>query len=249
VERVAIFAALQWECRSVLRHLRQVRRDRVGMFTRWCGRAPRGEVWVVKTGVGIERAAAALDALGDCAGFALLMSTGCAGALAADLQPGDLVLSRTVVSDATSGGHPTDAALRAGARRAIAAAGLRAVEGAVLCSPVALTSAAAKRTAAVGEAIAVEMEAEAIASRAAEAGVPFLSVRAIIDGAEHELRVPPTLIDPATGVVRPLALAGYLAAHPHGIGELLFLQRLQRAARDSLERFFAVWLARTDGDG
>jgi hypothetical protein len=38
-------------------------------------------------------------------------------------------------------------------------------------------------------------------------------------------------------------LARHLAAHPVALAELLALQRMQRAARDSLQRFFAAWFA------
>lgn len=241
VERIAIFAALQWECGAVVRHLRQVERSRLGAFTLWRSRAARQEVWVVKTGVGVQRAAAAVDALGDAARFALLMSTGCAGGLAPELRPGDLALATSVVCDGASDALPTDAAARRSALRAMDAAGLRGLEGVVLCSTTALATAAAKRAAAARGAIAVEMEAAPIAARALAAQIPFLSVRAILDGVEHELSGPGTLVDAATGAVRPLAVAGYLAAHPGAIFELLALQRMQRAARGSLERFFARW--------
>src|SRR5258705_483287 len=74
-------------------------------------------------------------------------------------------------------------------------------------------------------AVVVEMEGGAIAARAAAAQVPLLSVRAILDGAEHELQIPATVVNAATGGVRPLALAGYVATHPRVLAELMALQR------------------------
>jgi adenosylhomocysteine nucleosidase len=248
MERIAVFAALQWECRAVVRQLHQVRRDRLDGFTRWRGSAPRCEVVVVKTGIGMQRAAAAIDALGDLAQFRLIVSTGCAGGLAPHLDPGDLVLATAVVCDATAARRATDCAWRADALTAVAGAGLRGAEGPMLCSAAALASAAAKRGAAAAGAIAVEMESDSIAARAAGAGIPFLSVRAILDGADHELCVPDRLTNAATGSVRPLAVAGYVATHPNVISELIALQRMQRAARESLERFFARWLATAHTD-
>ena len=56
--RVAIFAALRWECRPVLRHLREVRRDRLGHFPAWAGRARHGEAVLVQTGIGETHAGA-----------------------------------------------------------------------------------------------------------------------------------------------------------------------------------------------
>ena len=53
MERIAIFAALQWECRPVLRHLRRVTRERHAGVTVWRGTTAACEVWLVKTGMGL----------------------------------------------------------------------------------------------------------------------------------------------------------------------------------------------------
>jgi adenosylhomocysteine nucleosidase len=241
VERIAIFAALQWECRAVLSALRATRRLRLGGFSGWRGRAAAHEVWLLKTGVGVQRAAAAAAALGDPRGFALLVSTGCAGGLVPALRAGDLILATAVVDG--DGVCPSDAAQRLDAARCAIAARLCWREGPVLCSGTALASAASKREAAASGAIAVEMEGAPIAACAARAGVPFLSVRALLDGVEDELTMPETLVDPTTGTVRPLALTGYVARHPGAIPHLLGLQPQQSAARASLERFFKHWLS------
>ena len=100
-----------------------------------------------------------------------------------------------------------------------------------------------KDAAAARGAVVVEMEGAAIAAGAAAAGVPMLSVRSILDGSDHELQMPGTLIDPASGNVRPLTLAAYVATHPSALADLMAMQRMQRAARESLECFFARWLA------
>ena len=244
VERIAIFAALHWECRAVVRQLRQVRRDRVGSFTRWVGRTARHEVYVVKTGVGIERAAAATG-ICDLHTAAVIVSTGCGGGIANELRPGDLVVATCVLAERGMTGLSTDALRRAEAMRAATSAGLRGVEGPILCSATALTDASAKRAAAADGAVAVEMESAPIATRAATADIPFLSVRAILDGADHDL-LPEAVMNPDTGGVRPLALARYIATHPGVIGELKALQQMQRAASHSLERFFAAWFAALD---
>jgi nucleoside phosphorylase len=196
-------------------------------------------VWVVKTGVGIERAAAAAVHAADAA---LVVSAGCAGALAPELRPGDVALATQVIS-AGRESIPTDAGARAGAARAGVAAGLHVVEGPVVCSPTALATAAQKRAAAIAGAIAVEMEGGPLAAYAAAARVRFLSVRAILDTAEYELPIPTALLDPASGTMRPLAVAAYVATHPGALPTLMDLRRMQTAARVSLERFFARWLA------
>jgi nucleoside phosphorylase len=227
VERIAIFAALQWDCRAVLSTLRATHRLRLGGFHGWRGRAAAHEVWLVKTGVGIERAAAAAAALGDPRGFAVLVSTGCAGGLAPALRAGDLIIATALMDGDRL--CPSDAAQRLGAARSATAARLCWREGPILCSRTALASAASKRAAAASGAIAVEMEGAPIAGCAARAGVPFLSVRAVLDAAEDELTMPETLVDPTTGAVRPLALTGYVATHPGAIPHFPMASTARRA--------------------
>lgn len=241
MERIAIFAALQWECRPVLRNLRQVIRARGEHFTVWRAALREREVWVVKTGMGMQQAAVAARAVSETGRFALFLSTGCAGALAPELAPGDLTVATCIVGDASDGRFETDAPQRAHVRRVADGAGLRVTEGPVLCSPHMLASVDAKRTAAVRGSVAVEMEGAAIAACAAETGIPFVSVRAILDTADTELRHAGKFIDPRSGAVRPLALASYLAMHPGALPDLLAMQRMMKAAQASLETFFAAW--------
>lgn len=240
--RILVFAALQWECRAIVSRLRQVERGRLDGRPCWRTSAAGNEVAVVKTGMGIERAAGAVAACGPLEHFTLVVSAGCAGGLVDALQPGDLVLGTSVSGDGTTCPVGTDAAQRHAARRAAERAGVRSVEGPIVCSAAVLGTVADKRAAAASGAVAVEMEGGPIAAAAAHAGVPFLSARTILDGAEHPLPLPPALMDPERGAVRPLATAAYLAAHPSVIGELQALHRLQQAAAESLRRFFASWL-------
>jgi adenosylhomocysteine nucleosidase len=242
VERIAIFAALRWECRPVLRQLRHVTRERAGDFTLWRGSTARGEVVLVKTGMGVAQAAAAARSLHDQGEFTLVMSTGCAGALAPGLVPGDVAVATAIVGlpHDRLDTHPEH---RVHAQRTAERAALRVTSGIVLCSPQALMTAEHKRAAAVQYgAVAVEMEGSAIATAAAERGIPFVSVRTILDTAETELRHADGFIDAPTGAVRPLAIAGYLATHPAAAADLLSMRRMMRAAQASLERFFAAWL-------
>jgi hypothetical protein len=85
------------------------------------------------------------------------------------------------------------------------------------------------------------MEGVPLAACAAERGVPFVSVRAILDTADTELRHSGRFMDPQTGSVKPLALAGYLASHPGALADLLALQRMTSAAQHSLNKFFDAW--------
>jgi len=246
VERIAVFAALQWECRPVLGRLRDVTRERLGHFTLWRGRTPAGEVCLMKTGVGLERAAAAARTLSAAQGFALFVSTGCAGGLSPDLAAGDLAVATHVIGGAPGQQFATHAAQRARLCDAARQAVLRVALGPVLCSPHVLTTVAAKRAAAAAGPVAVEMEGAPIAAQAAASGIPFVSVRAIIDTADTELPHAGRFTDPRSGALKPLAIAAYIATHPGVLPELLAMQRMMKAAQQSLEQLFAAWLSATE---
>ena len=247
MERIAIFAALRWECAPVLRQMRQVERAQLRgqarNFVVWRGRTARREVWLVKTGVGTAQAEHAAQLARDTSDFALFVSTGCAGALAPELIPGDLTVASSVVGHASGDRFETDPRHREHACRAAERAALRISIGAVVCSPHVLATTAAKRAAAAPGTVAVEMEGVPIAACAAHHRIPFLSVRAILDTADTELRHSGQFIEPQSGAVKPWALATYLATHPSAVPDLLALQRTRRAAQRSLERFFATWFA------
>ena len=244
MERIAIFAALQWECRAVLQQMRQTSRERAAGFTLWRGSTPRGEVVLVKTGMGLAQAEGAARAIRARGEFELFMSTGCAGALAAELAPGDVAVATAIVGNHSRGRFETHGEHCARAQRVAERAALRVTTGPVLCSPHALATAEQKHAAAVQHgAVAVEMEGASIAAEAAARGIPFISVRSVLDTADTELRHAGRFIDSRTGAVKPLALAGYIAIHPGALTDLLAMQRMMHAAQSSLERFFAVWFS------
>ncbi len=241
MDRIAIFAALRWEAAAARRCLRQVRRRRLGAATIWAGQAANGaEVWVVKTGVGGRRAAEVARLVGAAGPFQIFVSSGCAGALAAELSPGDLMLPAST-SNGNGERYFSSVADLERACRAAERARLRTVPGTLLCSELALTTAEAKRLARQScGAIGVDMESAAIAAAAEVHGARFFAVRAVLDTAEAEL---PDLIDPQTGSVRPAALARQLLTQPRTLGTLVGLQRMMAAARLTLERFHESWLS------
>lgn len=242
MERVAIFAALQWECRSVVRQLRRVHRSRGATCTFWRAEAPGRDIWVIKTAVGEQRAAAATEVLRDAGRFDLFFSTGCAGALSPQLTPGDLAVATTVIG--TSARFDTDPAQRKRASATAQRAALPATAGPVLCSPRVLINGTEKRAAAVETgAVAVEMEGAAIAAVAQRAGIPFVSVRAVLDTADTDLPESGDFMDPQTGSVKLLEVLRHLARQPTALSQLLALQRMMNAAQGSLEKFFQAWFA------
>ncbi len=196
---------------------------------------------VVQSGVGLVRAeAAAARALAD-GGATLALSFGCAGGLVPGLAPGTIVVADRVI-DASS--NTATVVARAELERLLAAAKraqLAVHEGAVVSTPRPLLSAAEKEHAARNfGALAVDMESAAIAASAKRRRIPFACVRAILDPVTCDLPEE-SLIDPASGNPRPLALLRYLWKRDNPVGELRKLNSLKRQAEEGLDRLFAAW--------
>jgi adenosylhomocysteine nucleosidase len=167
-----------------------------------------------------------------------LLVTGFAGACAPDLRTGDVVVGDPVaLPDGTSDGDSGDPALRRRAIRALDAAGLRYRVGRLVTVDEVVTTPAAKATwwQAQG-AMAVDMESAHVLAWARRAGLPAVTVRAIVDGLEDE--VPRNLLDMVgmDGRMRLGAAAGLLG-RPTLLAAAWRLGRRSRRALESLARF------------
>ena len=249
--RIAIFAAMDWECRPVLHNLRDVRRRPDAAAEMWLGRSARAEeVWVVKTGLGERRATEKARRVAEASRFDLFLSTGCAGALAPDLRPGDLVIAPRVVRLGDGESFASSTLDRDRALRLAGEAGLAARAGDLACSETALATPEVKRAAAARtQAIAVEMEGTGIAAVASASGIRFLAVRSILDDAQSPVEGGGSIIHPELGRIRPLALIAYLARRPGALRGFAAARRMMNAAQQSLEQFFAVFLAAPEAAG
>ncbi|HYD49063.1 MAG TPA: hypothetical protein VEB21_11980 [Terriglobales bacterium] len=242
VRRLAVIAALPWECRPLLRRMSHVESGSHGGARLWRGRAGRSEVWLMQTGIGIDRAERATAWLLGQKDFAGCLSIGCAGALSPDLTSGALIAAESVV--AAHGRISSDAALTAAVIAAGEKAGLHISSGAFLCSPTLLATATQKFGAHHRHgAVAVEMEGSGIAAAAARATVPFAAVRAVLDTAVTELPEPGAYLDPVSGAIRWRVLLGEVSQRPATVFHLARLGFAMRAAERSLSRFCAAFFA------
>jgi adenosylhomocysteine nucleosidase len=239
---VAIFAALQWECRPILRHFGAPRRQTLAGFTIWQAAREATRVTLVKTGVGPLRADAAARAMAATAAFDVFLSSGCAGALAEHLDPGDLIVAESVGPTDAPARHLADERQRRHLLDAAERAGLRPTVGRIVTSPKVLATADEKRAVAASGAVAVEMEGAAIAAVAAELDIAFGAVRSVLDPATCTLERSGVLVDPASGGVRPMAVLGQLIRHPASLSSLLEMKRMMDAAEATLARFFREYL-------
>ncbi|MBM4258379.1 MAG: hypothetical protein FJ147_21085 [Deltaproteobacteria bacterium] len=234
---VGIFTALAWESAAVRAVLQQVRREEERV---WRGVAGKTEVVVVTGGIGPRRTQRTVDRFATTP-FSAVLSVGCAGALVPGLSCGQLVLAPHVaMADPAEETHvaqyPVDAQLLAQARTAAQAVGVPAADGPLFTSPKVLFTPEEKlqRGQETG-AIAVEMESGVHAAFAAARGLPFLTLRVILDGSDMRLPMIKGLTTPE-GEVRPLKAALHVATHPHHLPALLALKRARATAADALRR-------------
>lgn len=237
MEDVVVFAALGWEARAIVDGLQGV--EALGPRV-WRGYLGDGAaVRVLQVGIGPERARrAAMDA----GPARLLVSCGCAGALAGGLHAGDIVIGDRVL--ALDGSAAIDQSL-AVAPAALASwcrgRGLPVRVGPVASSPIVLPSREAKSRAARSGAMVVEMESAGVASVALERAAPCVVVKVVLDEAGDDVLLSGAdLIDAETGELAvPRGLAA-IALKPQSWPVVMRLARQQRVAERRLRAFVGV---------
>jgi nucleoside phosphorylase len=162
-----------------------------------------------------------------------LVSFGVAGGLAPGLRSGTLFCPSCVL-DERSRDYLPDAHWRAALINRLSAANLPLIkEGSLLSLPAPLLTVTEKGSMRERhQSLAVDMESAAIGAVAAERGIPFLVLRAIVD--EREDNVPAPLQAGVDAWGRPLAgrMLVTLLRHPHLLAELPGLAtRMGKATR------------------
>lgn len=191
-------------------------------------------VVLVVTGMGRQRAEAGIDAVLARLPVTTVISIGFSGALARELQVGDLVLASELMSLTGSADdeiEPTiyrvDKELLRTAEETLQTTPLRVVSGPTATAPRIIATPAAKQG--MGQqtgAIAVDMESYWVAKAISNRGLPFLAIRAISDAQEDSLPPFHQILD-KEGHPRARQLAAHLIGKP---GSLVALARLARNA-------------------
>jgi adenosylhomocysteine nucleosidase len=125
-------------------------------------------------------------------GATALLSWGCAGALSNKLEPGDLLLPHTILTEDNQTLHPHEIW-----RKRLVTQFSNALEwhdDILVESNKMVSGIEEKQTMAhVSGAVAVDMESAAIGRVASQAGIPFIVIRAVVDSAGEEL--PPCIAE------------------------------------------------------
>jgi adenosylhomocysteine nucleosidase len=215
---IVVLVALDSELRSVARALGVARH----------GNVARGRL------CGSEAVALALG-LGGGAGRVLaeerprlVVSCGFSGALDSALIPGDLVLA-TAVRDENGDELSAPEPLRVAAARALS--GMRCFQGKLVCTTSVAATQEEKRALARPGALAVDMESYPAVRAAAEQGVPWLALRAVVDPLASSL--PPFTREAHRQYLGP-ALK-YALSGPRAIADLVQLAGRAHRAGAALE--------------
>jgi adenosylhomocysteine nucleosidase len=184
---LAICAALDWEIRPILQAIGSVKPSRDGPLRLWHSTSRTRPVVVFRTGIGCDAASDATRRALHVLPIRTIINTGCAGALAANLTTGTVIIPTTLLYLSTAS-HDADEACIRRLREAARRAGLSSDDGPILTSPTVLATGTDKRAAHEQfGATAVEMEGYAVANVAREHSSRFGSVRAILDTSELDL--------------------------------------------------------------
>lgn len=233
-DRIAVVTAVGPETRAALQALRRPTRIPLPGFRAWQGNVGGRPATLVQSGIGAERARAALEALGGA--FGLVVSAGFAGALVAGAAPGDVVLPGRVVWQVGTHIEQYDVPVAAwkAARAALPARyAARTLQGPLLSSRTIVASVAGKREAALATgAVAVEMEAAGLIVVARERNVGFLTLRTVLDAADVSLEgLPPDLDSSWSARAR---LVGMPAAWPRVLALTRQIPRAAQSLADAL---------------
>ncbi len=218
------------------------------------------ETAIVLTGTGRERATSAARWAIEEFKPTAIMSMGFGGGTMETLQPGDLVLGTRLFRldgspfywDSDQLGDPLvpNRNLLGAARNAVEIAGIDFEQGPIVNLPTVAKTAGMKRW--IGEELGgacVDMESFVVCEVAADADVPFVALRAIVDTAEMDLPDLVGQIDQAPTGGRIIPALKYLSRNPLEITSLTRLGRAAARARRSLTDFFVEFSAEVNAAG
>lgn len=239
---LTIVTALPWEAAGFASRLRGRRRTELAGGA-WALRGSRGtvELRVFVTGAGeanVETAAAALERMQPRATG--ILSVGVAGALDPALRPGALILATRIQHRRAGGGRrglplAADRGFRGWLSQALAAEGVEAAAEEILSRDTILRTRSEKAAAfAESRAVAVQMEDYVWAEEGARLGVPFASLRAILDPASATLPREMLEWDPAGPSAATVAAA--IVRRPTLLIALARLRQQRRAAVRAIDR-------------
>lgn len=241
---IALVVALAPERQAVQRSLASVHHWRTDDCHALVGGCAGQVLVLLQAGIGRDRARRAVLTASRRFPFRAAWSLGFAGGLAEGLGAGDVVCPTVLLQDdGRTGQSVAVAPAQAAVSTALAAAGIPTQTGPLLTVDVPLRTPEAKRAARQRTgAVAVDMEATGVAEAAHALGIPWLAIKAIVDGVGEPL--PEFLAGCTTpdGQLRWRVLLPSLLSDGERRRTLWRLGRASRQAARSLKRALDVAL-------
>jgi len=185
ITTIGLIAAMSQESAALLRRVRHWEKVSLGKLSVARFQLANRNCLLAISGMGVERAAECTRCLVAAAHPQLLISFGIAGAVNADLDIGDVVVSSShCIWESGSATSPRPLVLLSAQANEAATQALQAEE-ARLVTGTAITTRGSQVAPAAVAGLAnpiLEMETAGIAQVATEAGIPLLSIRSISDG-------------------------------------------------------------------
>jgi adenosylhomocysteine nucleosidase len=221
---IAVTFALPAESKAFISRLQNKRRIPFLSDNFICGEIGSRSLTIFHTGVGRRIAEKRLvEFLGN-QSFEVLISSGFAGGVGAEMNVGDLFIAENV----------SDSQLLAIAQRTLTPVSPRTGKLSTSSRIVDSTTERMQLASARG-ADAIDMETDVIAQTCAERGIPMLSLRAISDTLREPLPVPPSvLFDTERQKTHFAGLAAYLITKPTAIAPLIRFARQIDRTREKL---------------
>jgi adenosylhomocysteine nucleosidase len=234
--RIAVLFALSVESAALVDKLSDPAAGRFRHSTERFGRIDEIPLRIVETGVGTERAEAAMEELWQRGPVSWIVSAGFAGALTADLKRGDIVMADSVAGQE---GEPLEVGFRIDPNIVAATPHLH-VGRLVTVDHLVSRQEERHELAERHQAVACDMETAAIAEACRRHHVRFLSVRIITDAMEDELPMEvEKLLQQKSTVARLGVAAGAIFQRPGTVKDLWKLREEASRASERLAGFLA----------
>jgi adenosylhomocysteine nucleosidase len=234
--RIAVLFALSVESGALVDRLRDPAAGRFRHSVERFGTLDQLPVRIVETGVGTERAEAALEDLWKRGPVDWIVSAGFAGALSADLKRGDLLMASSIIGQE---GEPLEVGFRIDPAVVAATPHLHVGR---LVTVDHLVSRREERLelAERYESVACDMETVALARACRRHQVRFLSVRIITDALDDELPMEvEKLLQQKSTVARLGVAAGAIFQRPGAVKDLWKLREDAGRASERLAGFLS----------
>jgi adenosylhomocysteine nucleosidase len=251
---ICLIAAMPEEIKPLLRLAGSCKKERIDGFDAYRFSFGKEKLLLVRSGIGLDNAAAASNALIKHAKPCLIVNFGFCGAVTPGPQVGDIVVAQRILLNRKELFSPQSGIVEEEAKRitrsladAMAAREITVYGGVfVTCAEIKSKSEMARLLPSWAKKPVLDMETAAVALAAAKGGVPFMAVRGISDDAEEELGFSISELSDKLMNIRIGKVFLAVARKPWIIPQLLRLSKNSRKTGENLALAIAGLLEDTD---